>query len=96
MIDADKLDYAKKYLRRTQSLAQLKQLAAQVWATATDTVTLTSNNFEGGGASGVVTFEKALIGKAVEDLIIELDSTAANLVPGTERYMNFGSQPVQT
>lgn len=96
MIDAEKLDYVKRYLRRTKTLAELKTLADTVFETATDTVTLTSNNYEGGGASGQVTFEKALIGAAIEDLIAEQDTDVAAAQPAHERYAQFHNQRLQT
>lgn len=51
----------------------LKTYAAQILADATDRITLTSGNFEGGTGSGVVTFERVLVGIAVEELIAEFD-----------------------
>lgn len=63
------------YLRRTQTVEELKTLAAATWDEATDTVTLTTNSYEGGSASGTLTFEKATLGLAIERLIGELDPT---------------------
>lgn len=96
MTEAEKIAYAVRYLRRKYSLADLKTLADTVWATATDTVTLTANNYEGGGASGQVTFEKALLGAAIEQLISELDTDVAGAEPACERYVNIGAARVET
>lgn len=73
MTDREKIDYAKSFLRRTKSLPELKQLAVDTFGAATDTITLTSGAFEGGSQSGQITFEKALLGKAIEELLMEID-----------------------
>jgi hypothetical protein len=54
-------------------LDDLKADADTTFAAATDTVTLTSGAFEGGSQSGEITFEKILLGKALEELIGEYD-----------------------
>lgn len=91
MTDATaKLEYAVKYLRRTYTLAELKTLATTIWETATDTVTLTSNSHEGGGASGQITFEKAILGMAIEQLIEEQDTDVVADVPNPVQHANFG------
>jgi hypothetical protein len=51
----------------------LKTVADTTYGTATDTVTLTSSAFEGGTGSGEITFEKVLLGQAIEELIQEFD-----------------------
>ena len=73
MTDREKIEYAKSYLRRTKSLPELKQLADDVYNAATQTITLRSGAFEGGSHSGDITFEKALLGQAIEELIAETD-----------------------
>ena len=52
---------------------ELKADADLVFASATETVTLTSGAFEGGTHAGQITFEKALLGEALEELIEEFD-----------------------
>jgi hypothetical protein len=71
--DREKINYAKAYLRRTKSVDALKALADELYASATDTITLTSGAFEGGSHSGQITFEKVLLGIAIEELLAELD-----------------------
>lgn len=72
-VDRSKVEYAKKYLRRKYAgnNAGLATLADEVFAEATDTVTLTGTSFEGGSGSGQITFEKALLGAAVEEVLEE-------------------------
>jgi|GEM_PF-6012468 len=64
----------------------LKTYAAQILAAATDTITITSGSFEGGQGSGSITFEKVLLGIAVEELIAEFDPdyTAPAAIPRRE------------
>lgn len=96
MTDAAKIAYVKSYLRRTATLLQLRAIADQVFACATETVTLTANSFEGGASSGQVTFEKALLGTAVEELIREMDPAVAAAEGPPDRYLDFSWQRVQT
>jgi hypothetical protein len=58
---------------RLVDLAGLKALAATTFAAATDTVTVTSSQFEGGQAGGQITFEKVILGQAIEKLLAEFD-----------------------
>ncbi len=71
--DRSKIEYAKAYLRRTYATdnAGLRALAATTFAEATDSVTITTTGFEGGSAGGQVTFEKALLGIAIEEVLAE-------------------------
>jgi hypothetical protein len=55
------------------SLDDMKADADKTFDAATSLVTLTSNSFEGGQESGEITFEKVLLGKALEELIEEFD-----------------------
>jgi hypothetical protein len=76
--DRFKIDYAKSVLRRmypADQLDALKTYSLQVFAEATDSITVRSVNSEGGGVSGEITFEKVLLGQAIEELIQELDPT---------------------
>jgi hypothetical protein len=54
-------------------LAELHADADLTYDSATETVTLTSSSSEGGAGSGEITFEKRLLGEALEELIEELD-----------------------
>ena len=54
-------------------LADLKTLAADTFASASDEVAINSVTYEGGSAGGQIKFEKALLGIALEELIAELD-----------------------
>lgn len=74
-----KLRYARKWIVRNypagdaEKLAALKALAIEVNATATDTITLTSLTLEAGQATGAVTFEKVIIGLAIEEWLEQID-----------------------
>lgn len=74
-----KLSYARLYIQRTyplgdaEKLAALKTLANQCFEGATDTVTLTTGSFEGGQASGQITFEKVILAKAIEEWLAVID-----------------------
>ncbi len=67
----------RRYLRRKhgRNLTELKRLADDTFAQATDTVTLTSLAAEGGSQSGQITCPKGLLLDVLEELIAELDST---------------------
>jgi hypothetical protein len=54
-------------------VVDLRNYSLEVFAQATETISVTSTNFEGGGASGELTFEKTLLGKAIEELLAEMD-----------------------
>lgn len=88
---------AKRYLRRkypVDQLPQLKTLADTTFAEATDTVTLTSNSFEGGSASGEITFDKTVLLTAIEELIAEVDPTAPEEAPSSV-LLDYSSRQVQ-
>jgi hypothetical protein len=74
-----KLAYARLYIQRTYplndagKLAALKTLANQCFEGATDTVTITSASSEGGQASGVISFEKVILAKAIEEWLAVID-----------------------
>lgn len=70
------LAYCLAYLRRkylVADLAALKTLADEVFATATDEVTINSVSYEGGSAGGQIKFDKIILGQALEQRIAELD-----------------------
>jgi hypothetical protein len=58
---------------RLVNLVALKELAATTFSSATDLITITSGTFEGGQGTGVVTFEKVILGLAIEKLLAEFD-----------------------
>lgn len=100
MDDPQRIDTARRYLRRKYAagtaadLAQLRALADEVFAAATDTVTLTGQSFDGGSHSGVVTFEKMAYLAAIEDIIAELDTSATAIPPSSDRAygrLTFGA-----
>ena len=64
---------AKMFLRRTRTQAQLEELAEQVWAEASESVTITSTASEGASVSGTLTFPKHVLLLAVEELLAELN-----------------------
>jgi hypothetical protein len=55
------------------ALTAMKADADKTFDAATTTVTLTNSNFEGGQQSGEITFDKVLLGQALEELIAEFD-----------------------
>lgn len=82
LTDRQKIDYAKSYLYRTYivdplnptNISGLKTLEATVYASATtDQITLTATSFEGGSQSGQLTFESAMLGVAIKELIEKYD-----------------------
>jgi hypothetical protein len=62
-------------------VAELRTYADTVFTAATQTVTLVSTSFEGGGGGGQITFEKSILGMAIEQLLAEFDPdhTAASV-----------------
>jgi len=70
------------YLRpRFKTVAALEEQETAVWSAATREVTLTSNSYEGGAASGQVSFDKKILLLAIQSLLKELAPT---------RYPNAG------
>lgn len=70
------LSYCLSYLRRkytVANLADLKVLADEVFASATDEVTINTVSYEGGSAGGQIKFDKVILGQAIEQLIAEID-----------------------
>lgn len=69
----------KQKLRRTYAgdVAGLRALSDQLDQELSDTVTITSQSFEGGSHSGQITMSPGLKLKAVEELIAEMDSTGS-------------------
>lgn len=85
-----KIDYAKSYLYRTYirdplnpaQISTLQTLEATVYDTATaDPITLRATSFEGGSQSGDITFEKAVLGIAIKELLEKYDP---NYIPPFE------------
>lgn len=54
-------------------VAELRAYSLEVFSDASETIAITSTGFEGGNASGTLTFEKALLGIALEELLAEFD-----------------------
>lgn len=54
-------------------LADLKAYSLQVFPKATSPVTITRTGFEGGDASGEISFPKPVLGMAIEEIIAEWD-----------------------
>lgn len=97
MTTAERILAAKKYLRRKYAgnLPGLKALAEQVAESAFDAVTITGNSYEGGNAAGQISFEPLEYLSAVEDVIAEMDSSAANVAP-LVMHSSFAYRPVLT
>lgn len=79
MTENEKFDYAYRYLwrkykpRGAEGVSELKTLADEVFAEASETVTITGTSYEGGSANGSITFDKAILGRAIEKLLEALD-----------------------
>lgn len=97
MSDAAKIATAKQYLRRKYSddVEGLKAQADDLYGLATEEVTITSQGFEGGSASGQVSFPKWLLLNAIESLIVELDPEAARPASSTV-HPHFGNRSIST
>ncbi len=67
----------KANFRRTKNVAELRALATSLASDAGEVVTITGTGMEGGNASGAVTGNKLEMLAAVEELLLELDDTAA-------------------
>lgn len=76
----------KQYLRRTfaTNVPGLRALADQFAAELADSVTITSQAFEGGSHSGQITMPPSLRLKAVEEIIVELDTAGTAPRPTTQ------------
>lgn len=98
MTSADRILAATKYLRRKYAgkLEDLKILAESVAAGAFDKVTITGNAYEGGSASGEVTFAALEYLSAVEDVIADMDDSVAALAAPMVMHATFAHRPVLT
>lgn len=79
MADEPNLLYALKLkLRRkyASDLPGLKTLSDEVFAKATQTVTITSLSAEGESSAGEITCSRSTLLQAIEEVILELDDTA--------------------
>ncbi len=97
MTSAENIRTAKAYLRRkySENVEGLKALADTIAEGAFEAVTLTGNAYEGGSASGQITFAPMEYLAAVEELISELDPTAPQPAP-LVMHSTFAHRPVQT
>ncbi len=78
--NATSLNYCVSFLKReypSTRLVDLEQLAREVFGTATETVQITTVSSEGGQTGGQVTFDKIILGTAIEKLIAQYIATAA-------------------
>lgn len=96
MTSGERILAAKKYLRRkyANDLPGLKALAESVADGAFDAVTITGNSYEGGSASGQVSFEPLEYLSAVEDIIEEMDDSGA--ASPMVMLSSFAHRPVLT
>ncbi|XHR27540.1 MAG: hypothetical protein ACFUZC_16540 [Chthoniobacteraceae bacterium] len=79
-INRSNVEVWKRNFRRKYSgdLPTLRTLADTISAEAGEMVTITQSQFEGGSGTGIVTGNKLEMLAAVEELLAELDATAAN------------------
>ena len=73
LLPALKLKLRRKY---ASDLVGLKKLSDEVFARATEVVTITGHNFAEGGSTGEITCPRSTLLQAVEELILELDPSA--------------------
>jgi hypothetical protein len=93
----DRVAVAKRYLRRkyADDVEGLKALAESVAVGAFTSVTITGNGYEGGSATGQITFEPLEYLAAVEGVIAELDEDAPQDGASTV-LSDFSQRPVMT
>ncbi|MBC7366753.1 MAG: hypothetical protein H7343_08055 [Undibacterium sp.] len=99
MDDASRIATATQYLRRKYAgdLIGLKRLADTIATNgAFESVTITGQGFEGGQASGALTFEPMAYLGAVEALILELDPTGTPGGPAPTHYADFSRGYLET
>ena len=89
--DHSKLAGIKSYLRY-RPISELKELADSVFASATEEVTITSTNADGGGAAGEVTLPKWSLLEAIMDVRRELGDYPQN-ADGTLISRQLGTRP---
>jgi len=90
-LDHDKFSGIKSYLRY-YSLADLRDLADQVFASATEEVTITGTSADGGSANGEVTFPKWLYLEVIMDVRREKGDLPLN-DDGTVTSRQLGTRP---
>lgn len=87
----------KRNFRRKYDVPGLRTLADSIASEAGELVTITSSSLEGGSGSGVVTGNKLEMLAAAEELLGELDATAAtaagNAQPLRMIYPQFSGIP---
>lgn len=89
MDDAAKFYACLQYLRRTNytagvwNVAAIQAIATAAYAEATTQVTLISTSSDLGTVTGQVTFDKAILLAAVENLLAEVDPNAPPPAPTT-------------
>jgi hypothetical protein len=70
----------KRFLSRTQTLAQLKEISARAHAAVLageDMIAITSSGFDGGSGSGQLVVSAAMIGAVCEELIADEEGDSA-------------------
>jgi hypothetical protein len=75
--DYDKRVALTRFLQRSKTVAEIKALADQAFADLQSGVSLTSVNFEGGGASGQISLDPATFLIACEDALLALGETSS-------------------
>lgn len=98
MDDAARIAIAKNYLRRkyANDAEGLRTLMDTVASCLDETVTLTGNSFEGGSASGQITFERMAYLAAIMDVLDEIDPDNAPEAPPAVRHADFSCGPLET
>lgn len=94
--DADKINTIKQYMRRKWSVTKLQTEADALFLMATEEVTITSQGFEGGTASGQISFPKILTLQAIEELLLELDPDNTPKPAGGSVHPDFSTRTVST
>ena len=105
MSDKDKFDYVFACLWRKygaggeENINALRALADKIFEEASEMVTITSTSYEGGSASGQITFDKTILGAVVERILAQIDPGSAAF-PGSGNAVigriNFGARAQET
>jgi len=87
--------WRRKIAQGDSTLADLKTLADSLYAVAGDQVIITKTGFDTANTTeGVVNIPKWVMGKAIEELIAELDEDAP-AAPSVSQGTSFGYRPVE-
>lgn len=98
MDDTARIEIAKRWLRRkfAADVLGLGNLVDDIAAGAFRTVTITGHEFNGGQASGEITFEKMAYLGAAMDVLKELDDESEPAAPIRGALTSFADRVIET